>query len=51
VALVLFFPQIAMWFPNWLHERMKAERLREQGAVPMLVVQPAVRAGDVGSTR
>jgi tripartite ATP-independent transporter DctM subunit len=31
VALVLIFPQIAMWFPNWLQERMKAERMREQG--------------------
>ena len=31
VALVIVFPQIAMWFPNWLQERMKAERLREQG--------------------
>jgi tripartite ATP-independent transporter DctM subunit len=31
VALVLIFPQIAMWFPNWLQERMKAERMRDQG--------------------
>ena len=31
VALVIIFPQIAMWFPNWLQERMKAERLKEQG--------------------
>jgi hypothetical protein len=30
VALVLIFPQIAMWFPNWLQERMKAERLKEE---------------------
>jgi tripartite ATP-independent transporter DctM subunit len=26
VALVLIFPQIAMWFPNWLDARRKAER-------------------------
>jgi len=29
VALVLAFPQIAMWFPNWLQERVKAERMRD----------------------
>jgi len=35
VALVLVFPSIAMWFPNWLNERVKAERMKEQqGAVP-----------------
>jgi tripartite ATP-independent transporter DctM subunit len=32
VALVLIFPQIAMWFPNWLQERMKAERLKEESS-------------------
>jgi TRAP-type mannitol/chloroaromatic compound transport system permease large subunit len=26
VVLVLAFPQIAMWFPNWLDERRKAQR-------------------------
>jgi TRAP-type mannitol/chloroaromatic compound transport system permease large subunit len=26
VVLVLVFPQIAMWFPNWLDERRKAQR-------------------------
>ena len=26
VVLVLIFPQIAMWFPNWLDERRKAAR-------------------------
>jgi tripartite ATP-independent transporter DctM subunit len=35
VALVLVFPSIAMWFPNWLQERAKAERVREQGAIPI----------------
>ena len=29
VALVLAFPQIAMWFPNWLQDRVKAERMRD----------------------
>jgi tripartite ATP-independent transporter DctM subunit len=29
VGLVLVYPQIAMWFPNWLQERTKAERQRE----------------------
>src|SRR5688572_7215527 len=28
VALVLVFPQIAMWFPEYLGERVKAERAR-----------------------
>ena len=41
VALVLIFPQIAMWFPNWLNERIKAERMK--GSVPALVV-PVARA-------
>jgi tripartite ATP-independent transporter DctM subunit len=31
VVLVLAFPQIAMWFPNWLGERVKAERMQEAG--------------------
>jgi TRAP-type mannitol/chloroaromatic compound transport system permease large subunit len=26
VVLVLVFPSIAMWFPNWLQERRKAAR-------------------------
>jgi TRAP-type mannitol/chloroaromatic compound transport system permease large subunit len=34
VALVLVFPQIAMWFPNWLQERMKAERMRDKTERP-----------------
>jgi len=41
VALVLVFPQIAMWFPNWLNERIKAERMK--GSVPALVF-PVARA-------
>jgi len=32
VVLVLAFPQIAMWFPNWLQERVKAERVRDAAA-------------------
>jgi hypothetical protein len=34
VALVLIFPQIAMWFPNWLQERQRAERLRGESSYP-----------------
>ncbi len=30
VVLVLIFPQIAMWFPNWLQEQRDAERKRTQ---------------------
>jgi TRAP-type mannitol/chloroaromatic compound transport system permease large subunit len=30
VVLVLIFPSIAMWFPNWLQERRDAERRRAQ---------------------
>jgi signal transduction histidine kinase len=29
VAVVMAYPQIAMWFPGWLQERVKAERARE----------------------
>jgi hypothetical protein len=28
VALVLVFPDIAMWFPQWLNDRVKAERMK-----------------------
>jgi tripartite ATP-independent transporter DctM subunit len=28
VALLVIFPSIAMWFPNWLNERTKAERMK-----------------------
>jgi tripartite ATP-independent transporter DctM subunit len=41
VALVLIFPQIAMWFPNWLGERMKAERMKSE--TPALVVPVAAQ--------
>jgi tripartite ATP-independent transporter DctM subunit len=34
VALVMIFPQIAMWFPNWLQERAKAERMRDKSSLP-----------------
>ena len=48
VALVVIFPSIAMWFPNWLQERAKAERMREKSVVP--VVQPvAVAPADTGT--
>jgi hypothetical protein len=29
VVLVLIFPSIAMWFPNWLQERRNAARSAE----------------------
>jgi hypothetical protein len=35
VVLVLAFPSIAMWFPNWLDARRKAERAYQiEKAVP-----------------
>jgi hypothetical protein len=33
-----------MWFPNWLQERMKAERMK--GEVPALVAPVAAAARD-----
>jgi hypothetical protein len=42
VALVLIFPQIAMWFPNWLNERIKAERMK--GSEAPALVFPVARA-------
>ena len=36
VVLVLAFPQIAMWFPNWLDERRKAQRSELQAPPPSL---------------
>ncbi len=42
VALVMIFPQIAMWFPHWLQERAKAERMK--GEVPVMVT-PVAAAG------
>ena len=34
VALIVIFPSIAMWFPNWLNERTKAERMKDKGEAP-----------------
>ena len=56
VALVLIFPSIAMWFPSWLQERAKAERMREQGAVSMSPIPTAfadssARANDAARAR
>jgi hypothetical protein len=36
VVLVLAFPQIAMWFPNWLDERRKAARSVQVEPAPAL---------------
>ena len=51
VVLVLAFPQIAMWFPNWLQDRVKAERMRdaqeeERRALEAEAVREAARAKD-----
>jgi hypothetical protein len=35
-VLVLAFPQIAMWFPNWLDERRKAARSAQMERPPGL---------------
>jgi tripartite ATP-independent transporter DctM subunit len=45
VALVLMVPSIAMWFPNWLQERTKAERLRDQSPVPPKPLSSAGKPG------
>jgi hypothetical protein len=49
VALVLVFPSIAMWFPNWLQERAKAERMREQSAMPMSSISPVNTDSSAGA--
>jgi hypothetical protein len=36
VVLVLAFPSIAMWFPNWLDERRKAQRTELHEPPPLL---------------
>ena len=46
VVLVVAFPQIAMWFPNWL---TKGDRLNASEVAPATQVvetQPALEAGD-----
>jgi tripartite ATP-independent transporter DctM subunit len=43
VALVMIFPSIAMWFPHWLQERAKAERMRDKSSLP---AQPMSVAAD-----
>jgi len=45
VALVMVFPSIAMWFPHWLQERAKAERMRDKSEAPAKPVQVAGAAG------
>ena len=41
VALVMIFPSIAMWFPKWLQERAKAERMRDKSEAPVKPVPVA----------
>jgi tripartite ATP-independent transporter DctM subunit len=49
VAMVVIFPSIAMWFPNWLQERTKAERMREdKSAIP---IEPLPLAAVDGAAR
>jgi TRAP-type mannitol/chloroaromatic compound transport system permease large subunit len=48
VALVLLLPSIAMWFPDWLQERAKAERLREQSEERSRPALPPRTAPDPG---
>ena len=43
VVLVLVFPAIAMWFPNWLQERRDADRRRTQ------IEQPVAPLGSIAS--
>jgi hypothetical protein len=45
VALVMVFPSIAMWFPHWLQERAKAERMRDKSSLPPEPVPVAVATG------
>jgi tripartite ATP-independent transporter DctM subunit len=40
VALVMIFPGIAMWFPHWLQERAKAERMRDKSEAPARPAPP-----------
>jgi tripartite ATP-independent transporter DctM subunit len=43
VALVLIFPAIAMWFPNWLQARRQAERgVRAEYVLPVTPAHPLV---------
>jgi tripartite ATP-independent transporter DctM subunit len=54
VALVLIFPAIAMWFPNWLQERRDAARKLTQieHPAPAGSVSPVTwRLGDGAATR
>jgi tripartite ATP-independent transporter DctM subunit len=55
VVLVLIFPQIAMWFPQWLQDRRDAERRRtqiEQPAPVASMVSPVSwRIGDGAAGR
>ena len=51
VALVLLFPQIAMWFPQWLNERVKAERMRDnKGDAQPVRLAPLAVAPDPART-
>jgi tripartite ATP-independent transporter DctM subunit len=50
VALVMVFPSIAMWFPHWLQDRAKAERMRDKSSLPAQPV-PVASAGTTEAPR
>ena len=44
--LVLIFPQIAMWFPNWLTQGDRLNRSVDVPALESVEKRPALEAGD-----
>ena len=47
VVLVIVFPQIAMWFPNWLTEGDRLNKsVAEEPATRVVEKRPALEAGD-----
>jgi TRAP-type mannitol/chloroaromatic compound transport system permease large subunit len=52
VVLVIVFPQIAMWFPNWLTQGDRLNRsVAEEPATRVVEKRPALEAGDVEPLR
>jgi tripartite ATP-independent transporter DctM subunit len=50
VVLVMIYPSIAMWFPNWLNERTRAERMRDKSEAPAKPM-PVAAAGSSAVAR
>jgi tripartite ATP-independent transporter DctM subunit len=46
VVLVIVFPQIAMWFPNWLTQGDRLNKSSEVPAIELIEKRPALEAGD-----